>query len=212
MSNPPDKALPCARSVIADAYKRMDRGITYRAVIKEPRRVVKNGHLDMSMAEGAPSVLESAADASTAFPRLLMGMHMTHAGAEVLHKTKKIGCKVNVTAKDIFEAELLATIVIAQETIYARHYLKAMGEEFDAPTRILTDSLSGALVLNSAKSVGRSRPFLWRCAVVQELAQQGIIEIVHVDDEENPADYMTKWLAQAKVQKSARYSRGEAHG
>ena len=97
------------------------------------------------------------------------------------------------------------------EVVYARNFLKAMGEVFHRPTRVLTDSLSGALVLNSSKSVGRSRAFLWRCAVVIELCQQGVIEIVHVDDEQNPADYLTKWVPQTKVRRSARYGRGEAH-
>ena len=125
------------------------------------------------LAEALQSELEAAADGSSAFPRLLMGMLLTYAGASVLHKTKKVGVVIRDTivagdmVKDIFELELVATVAVCQEISFARRFLRAMGEKFDAPTRVLTDSLSGARILNNVKSASRSRAVLWRCAVVQ---------------------------------------------
>ena len=52
---------------------------------------------------------------------------------------------------------------------------------------------------------------LWRCAVMHEMARKGSIEVVHVGDEHNPSDYLTKWLKKEKVERSVRYSSGAAH-
>ena len=82
---------------------------------------------------------------------------------------------------------------------------------FVAPTRILTDSLSGARVAANIKSAARARPMLWRCAVMHEMARKGAIEVVHVGDEHNPSDYLTKWLKKEKVERSVCYSSGAAH-
>ena len=208
MSNPPDDALPCVRSVIAKAYETRDEGITFRARFDAPKREeVDDGRLVMTLADGAPAELEFAADASTAFPRLIYLLLGTYAGAEVVHKTKKIGPVV----KDIFEAEMIATIVASQEAGYARLFLRAMGETIDAPTRIITDSLSGARVINNVQSAGRSRPFLWRSAVIQDMCAKGEIRVLHVPDADNPADFLTKWVSTVKVRASTRYTSGACH-
>ena len=161
----------------------------------------------MTLADGAPAELEFAADASTAFPRLIYSLLGTYAGAEVVHKTKKIGPVV----KDIFEAEMIASVVASQEAGYARLFLRAMGERIDAPTRIITDSLSGARVINNVQSAGRSRPFLWRSAVVQDMCAKGEIRVLHVPDADNPADFLTKWVSAVKVRASTRYTSGACH-
>ena len=48
-------------------------------------------------------------------------------------------------------------------------------------------------------------------AVMHEMARKGSIEVVHVGDEHNPSDYLTKWLKKEKVERSVRYSSGAAH-
>jgi len=217
MSNPPDDALPCARGVIAEAHKELDAGVTYYASQCEPKRAVEGGRLDMALEDGAPSELEASADASTCYPRIVHGALMTYAGAGVYHKTKKIGVTIKDVyvdgemVKDIFEAELVGTVHVSQEALYARRYLRAMGETFDKPTRVLTDSLSGARVLNNVRAASRSRPVLWRCAVVQAAVRDGELEILHVADENNPADFLTKWLSLAKTIASDKYARGAYH-
>ena len=45
---------------------------------------------------------------------------------------------------------------------------------------------------------------------MHEMARKGAIEVVHVGDEHNPSDYLTKWLKKEKVEKSVRYSSGDA--
>ena len=217
MSNPPEGALECAQGVIAQAHEQLEEGITYYAQQREPSRVCVDGRMQMDLAEGAPSGLEAAADASTAFPRILIGMLLTFAGGSVLHKTKKLAVVLRdmyvagIMVKDVFEAELVATVAMAQEVAYARRFLSAMGEVFDAPTTLLTDSLSGARVLNNVRSAARSKTVLWRCAVVQAMARAGEVAIVHVPDASNPADFLTKWLAAAKVRASDEYARGVVH-
>ena len=116
-----------------------------------------------------------------------------------------------VMVKDVFEAELVATVAVCQEVAYARRFLSAMGEQFDGPTTVLTDSLSGARVLNNVRSAARSKAVLWRCAVVQAMACADEKMIVHVPDASNPADFLTKWLAAAKVRASDEYARGVMH-
>ena len=217
MSNPPEGALECAQGVIAQAHEQLEEGITYYAQQREPSRVCVDGRMQMDLAEGAPSGLEAAADASTAFPRILIGMLLTFAGGSVMHKTKKLAVVLRdmyvagVMVKDVFEAELVATVVLAQEVAYARRFLSAMGEVFDAPTTVITDSLSGARVLNNVRSAARSKTVLWRCAVVQAMARAEEVAIVHVPDASNPADFLTKWLAAAKVRASDEYARGVVH-
>jgi hypothetical protein len=218
MSNPPDDALPCVQAVVEQAHAQLDEGITFYAQQRAPKRTVTDGRLHLDLAEGAPSELEAAADGSSAFPRLVMGMLLTFAGASVLHKTKKVGVVIReeVVAgdmvKDIFELELVATVAVCQELSFARRFLRAMGEKFDAPTRVLTDSLSGARILNNVKSASRSRAVLWRCAVVQAMAREGEVEVVYVPDACNPSDFLTKWVPAAKEAISDAYTRGKPHG
>ena len=191
--------------------------MTYYASQREPKRAVEGGGLTMALEDGAPSELEASADASTCYPRIVHGALMTYAGAGVYHKTKKIGVTIKDVyvdgemVKDIFEAELVGTVHVSQEALYARRYLRAMGEAFDKPTRVLTDSLSGARVLNNVRAASRSRPVLWRCAVVQAAVRDGELEILHVADENNPADFLTKWLPLAKTIASDKYARGAYH-
>ena len=51
----------------------------------------------------------------------------------------------------------------------------------------------------------------FRLHAVHEMARKGAIEVVHVGDEHNPSDYLTKWLKKEKVERSVRYSSGAAH-
>ena len=53
------------------------------------REEVDDGRLVMALADGAPAELEFAADASTAFPRLIYSLLGTYAGAEVMHKSSR---------------------------------------------------------------------------------------------------------------------------
>ena len=47
------------------------------------------------------------------------------------------------------------------------------------------------------------------CALMQRIAE-GEVRLVHVPDDENPSDFLTKWVPAAKLRASLRYATGAA--
>ena len=69
---------------------------------------------------------------------------------------------------------------------------------------VLTDSLSGSRLCEQRRARGRC----CGCVVVQAAVRAGELEFLHVADENNPADVLTKWLSLAKTMASDKYAVG----
>ena len=77
-------------------------------------------------------------------------------------------------------------------------------------TVLATDNLPNMQVTNNIGSSTRSRSFLERYKSTQQRIKEGILAVVHVRDENMPADFLTKWVAARKLNKSLTYATGGA--
>ena len=145
--------------------------------------------------------LEGHADATWG-DRNLYGLLLTYAGGAVLHQTKKISLIVDST----MEAEAIASAKCAESISYAREILRALGELRDQPTLITTDNLANFKVASGAANPTRSRHFLRRYNKLKERIAEGEVQMVFVNDEQQPADFLTKFLRAAKLNISLRYA------
>ena len=201
MSCPPPEAAVVADSLIVYAYKHRARGITY-GLSDDSKSCSLAGTAFRLEQHSAPAELSASADANAAGTSTVYSNLLTYNGGSVLHATKNVGLAVTST----HDAESVATLKMAEWAVYARIALKALGVDPGGPTVIATDNLANERVCNNAKSASRSRHFLIRYAAVQRYIAQGDIAVQHIADEENPADFLTKWVGKKKLRASLRYT------
>ena len=89
---------------------------------------------------------------------------------------------------------------------YAREILRALGVLADEPTLITTDNLANYKVASGAASPSRSLHFLRRYFVLRQRIASGEVRLIHVPDESQPADFLTKFLRAPKLKVSLRYA------
>ena len=78
------------------------------------------------------------------------------------------------------------------------------------PTKILTDNLSNQKVCQNAQSSANSRYYLVRATCLHQRVADGEIKVVHVNDPQMPADFLTKAIPLAKTEQSIVYATGAA--
>lgn len=199
---PANDGIIAARSVLYHAYTHRHDKLTYGASPTNRADPI-DGRLDMKLTERAPTQLEASADALTT-PRDVYSVLITYGGASVLHKTKKIGIAVGST----HDAENVATVKASEDAIYGRIVLHALGVPQDGPTLLMTDNLTNMRVAQNAQSAARSRFFLIRSVCLHQRITDGDLQVVHVPDPENPADFLTKFIGGQKTEASAAYCAG----
>ena len=156
----------------------------------------------------APAELEGHADATWG-DRNVYGLMLTFGGGVVYHVTKKIALIVDSS----METEAIASAKAGEQVECAREILRAFGTPPERPTLIGTDNLANYKVATGIGCPSRSRHFLRRYFVLKRRIADGDVTMVHVPDEEMPADCLTKWIPSAKVRQSVEYmtnSRGRA--
>ena len=179
------RALLIAKSVLAVAYHHRDEGITWGGLLHSTPRLQGSIFADgFDLADGAPSQLEGHADAATgAVP--LMGILLSLYGAVVVAMTKKI----NAVVTSSHQGEQLATSRGVEIIQYARIIARAFGIPVDEPNFLGTDNKANLLVATHSGSSARSRHFLVRYEAVKEAMKSGEVQLGHVRDEHNPADF-----------------------
>ena len=203
MNYPPvPDALTCAESVLAEAYRTREAVLCYTR--QEVQRDIADGKTTVDMSVGAPQELECAADASPHPKHTVYGIVLTMCGAAVAAFVKKIGSAVANT----FEAEAVASVKASELIAYARIVQHALGTPPRKPTLLLTDNLSNQRVAQSAKAAQNSRHFLVRMTCLHQRVADGELVTAWVADPQNPSDFMTKWIPQAKFNASVRYAMG----
>ena len=90
----------------------------------------------------------------------------------------------------------------------AREILRAFGVAPTRPTLIGTDNLANFKVATGIGCPSRSRHFLRRYFVLKRRIAAGDVTMVHVPDEQMPADCLTKWLPSTKLGRSIAYMTG----
>ena len=108
------------------------------------------------------------------------------------------------------EGEGIATSKCAEIVEHVREAARGMGILPNEPTVILSDNESSVRVANAPKSAGRLRHALRRFAVLQRRIQEGEVQVRHVPDKHNAADFLTKWVPAKKVKQSVAYVSNEA--
>ena len=70
------------------------------------------------------------------------------------------------------------------------------------------DNLAHARVAMRRGAAARSRHLLRRYYVLRQRIERGACGVVHIPDAENPADFLTKWVPKAKLNRSLAYVTG----
>ena len=89
--------------------------------------------------------------------------------------------------------------------IYAREVARAIGDPQSGPTMLGSDNLANVQVAMRQGAANRSKHMLRRYYTLMRRINSGVISVVHVKDEHNPADFLTKWLPKAKLSQSISY-------
>ena len=75
------------------------------------------------------------------------------------------------------------------------------------PTFLGTDNKANLLVAIDAGSAARSKHFLRTYYSLRQRSTRGEIELLgHIVDEQNPADFLTKWVGKQKLDASVDYA------
>ena len=109
------------------------------------------------------------------------------------------------------ESEAIGSSKAGEAVAYAREILRALGVPVAGPTLITTDNLSNCKVGSGVGYPTRSKHFLRRYYALKQRIRAGNVSLQHVPDENMPADFLTKWIPRAKLEKSIRYATN-AHG
>ena len=86
--------------------------------------------------------------------------------------------------------------------------MSELGEEDPLPTLLATDNLANQQVSNEARASARSRFFLIRQHCLHQRVADGHLVVVHIPDAENPSDFLTKFVPEAKTAASVAYAMG----
>ena len=199
---PTPEADIIARALLCDAYDRRHVGITYGGggLCGEPR-LTGSINAEFKMADGAPNELEATAD-STWSGDNVYAVLLTYGGGAVVHTAKLMHLIVDSS----MESEAVATAKAGEAVTYVREILRALGVPPMGPTFVGTDNKANALLASGRSLPSRSRHCLRRYQAFLERKDRGTVDIGHVRDEENPADFMTKYVPKAKYEASYKYA------
>jgi hypothetical protein len=103
------------------------------------------------------------------------------------------------------EAESLGSIQVSHRAVQGRSTLQSLGVLQTQPTTLLGDCEPSLRAMEGAPAVGRLRHAMRRWAIVTARCQTRETRLAHVTDPWNWVDFMTKWVDQAKVERSLFY-------
>ena len=223
-SRPEDGALHVAKSLAADWYEHRHEGITYSGTddsdVWRPRVAIKGelrqrgdgfdeghgGASGVKLASGAPAKMEGHADATwskmsaAGKPADVIGMLATAAKAALVTKCKS----VKLVPESSMDVERIASCRITEIIEFLAHHDSAVGEGGE-PALVTTDNKANQLVAGGEGSAMRARHALRRYVILQQRIAEGYCVLRHVEDAENPADFLTKWVSAKKLIESLEY-------
>jgi hypothetical protein len=202
----PPEAIIVAKAGMILAYETRHRGITYSKLdVSE-----SGGDLSATTATGVfkdyprQTGIHAVADASWGDKNIYGCIVMMNYGV-IVAETKKMG-PVDSSA----QAEGIASSKCAEILENVREIARGMGILSDEPTVLRSDNLSSVRVSNDPKSAGRLRHALRRYATLQARVARGEVNVIHVPDEYNAADFLTKWVPAIKLKESVAYTSNAA--
>ena len=199
MSCPPKEATLVAELALERAFDGRHTGITFGGVSDE---IKADQRSTFNLQYGAPLKMQGVADATWGQPTDLYGVLITANGGAVFHQTKKI----SVVMQSSMEAEGYATGKLSEGIVYGREIAHALDVELGGPTRCATDNSSNLQVSSGKGAANRTRHCARRFLVFRQRVTEGLVSLEHVRDEDNPADFLTKWLNAKKFKLSLAYA------
>ena len=159
-------------------------------------------HADFKMDDGAPRVSELTADATWSDTSLI-GILITKAGAVVHHQVKKINAIVdNSTHTEAFASSRAGELIVPVRAID-----KALDSYTDAPTFLGTDNKANALLASGQGTATRMQHAARRYHSLLQRVKAGEVHIGWVADEQNPSDFLTKFVKHDKYDRSIEYTK-----
>ena len=101
----------------------------------------------------------------------------------------------------IMEAECVSGTSCVQDMLYGMRFFESLGLKVKKPMTLYMDNKGGVDILNNWSTSGQTRAVSIRFAFVQELKEQGVLEIKWIKGEDNCADLFTKNLDTKTYQK-----------
>ena len=86
---------------------------------------------------------------------------------------------------------------------------RAMGVTIEGPIVIGTDSVTNGYIANRQGAANRMKHALRRWETLVERIDTGLVKLVHINDPEMPADFMTKWVTAKKIKDTLFYLTNE---
>jgi len=201
-TQPSRLAYDCARAILADAYDHRKDGITYggNGLSAVPR--LEGGiSAAFKMDDGAPAAMEATADATWS-DKSVFGILLTMFGGAVAHLTKLINLIIDSSA----ETEAIATAKAGELIESARNVLVAMGYPPVTATFLGSDNSANAALASGRSNPSRLRHAARRYTAFLQRVARGNVEVGHVRDEENPSDFLTKFIKKDKVKRSLEFA------
>ena len=199
MAYPPEEALLVAEMALERAFDGRHTGITFGGAGIE---ATSSSGSSFDIHGGAPLALQGVADATWGLTTDLYGLIITFCGGSIFHQTKKI----NVVLQSSMETEGFASAELSKMVVYAREVACALGIPLEGPTRCATDNSSNLQVSSGKGAANRTKHCLRRFLVFRQRVIEGLVSLEHVKDENNPADFLTKWLGAKKFKLSLAYA------
>ena len=203
----PPEAVIVAQAAMIMAYEERERGITYSAHNHGAAAPTTEANsIDVSFATGVPREpgIHAVADCSWGARNLYGCLIMMNYGA-IVCETKKMG-PVDSSA----EGEGITTSKCAELLEPVQEAARAMGIPLTGPITIRSDNLSSVRVANDPKAAGRLRHALRRFATLQQRVAREEVQVIHIPDRFNAADFLTKWVSVKKLKESIAYTSNEA--
>ena len=224
----PPQAQLVAELTLEVAWDNRHVGLTFGAAENPALNSGVHAHVDL---EGGrpPQCLEAAGDATwgAGFEQLedlpplaslaqtdelgrevatrdLYAQVITYHGAAVHHSTKKVALLHDSSTGE----ELTVMALLAERLDYARTIARAYGDAQTGPTTILSDSDPGMRIVMRQGASTRARHQLRRVFILMQRIRQGEVRVLHVPDEENYTDFLTKWVPAKKLRASLDYVTG----
>ena len=149
---------------------------------------------------------EKDAEGRQLVARDLYSVLITFAGAAVHHTLHKIGCITDSSMGN----EGIASAKAAELLVAAVNSARGFGKAPQGPVVLGTDNKANLQVASRTGTSRRSKHLLRRYYVLMQRIADGEVRLVHVPDDENPSDFLTKWVPAAKLRASLRYATGAA--
>ena len=113
---------------------------------------------------------------------------------------------INLIVDSSAETEAIATAKAGELIETARNVLTAMGHAPVSATFLGTDNSANASLASGRANPSRLRHAARRYTAFLQRVSRGAVEVGHVRDEENPSDFLTKFLKKDKVRRSLEFA------